>query len=592
MPKPEKFCDIVMKGGITSGVVYPLAISELSKHYRFQNIGGTSAGAIAAVFTAAAEYGRDDGGFEKINALPDELSDSVLEKFQPTPKLAPLFKLALATLERRPGRIIWALLSSYWLSALIGGLPGIVLLLYGVRDQNWGFALLGALLLALLSLGFAGRSALRQITRDLPDEGYGMCPGIGQPGAEGEALSDWITRMIDHVAGRDVNCPVPVELSDFSSLKTYQKPLTIGDLADREIQVATVTTDLTTRRPYKLPIDNNLHFFSRREFLKYFPERVVLHMCATSSPVDPQTAENPDGDLYYFQNERDLPVVVLARMSLSFPILLTTIPLYRCDYTFKSSSDRRTPVKCHFSDGGISSNFPIQFFDQFLPHTPTFGISLADLDPRRFTKEQTIAHKNGNDDAKDRVSLPTDVADGQLLPTSTFQGIVGFFSAMFSSAKDWQDSLQSILTGYRERIVTVNLLDNEGGLNLDMCPKTVRRLTEFGGAAGRAIVSDFNLDEHRWRRLLVEMSALEEALASFSANYYSTLADTAFGDLATDYQPSAFANLSTQNRKLLKERAEELARLCATWQGKPNIRESTNMPRNRSATRNVADMGN
>src|SRR5437588_12938950 len=51
-------CDIVMKGGITSGVVYPSAVAELSKSYRFRNIGGNSAGAIAATLTAAAEYRR------------------------------------------------------------------------------------------------------------------------------------------------------------------------------------------------------------------------------------------------------------------------------------------------------------------------------------------------------------------------------------------------------------------------------------------------------------------------------------------------------------------------------------------------------
>jgi len=92
----------------------------------------------------------------------------------------------------------------------------------------------------------------------------------------------------------------------------------------------------------------------------------------------------PDDDLYYFQNEADLPVAMLARMSLSFPILFTTVPLYRRDYTFKSSDEQRKTVKCHFSDGGISSNFPVQFFDQFLPHTPTFGIALNEIDSRRY----------------------------------------------------------------------------------------------------------------------------------------------------------------------------------------------------------------
>jgi predicted acylesterase/phospholipase RssA len=43
-----------MKGGVTSGIVYPLAVCELAKEFRFVNIGGTSAGAIAAAVTAAA----------------------------------------------------------------------------------------------------------------------------------------------------------------------------------------------------------------------------------------------------------------------------------------------------------------------------------------------------------------------------------------------------------------------------------------------------------------------------------------------------------------------------------------------------------
>jgi predicted acylesterase/phospholipase RssA len=48
----DRFCDLVMKGGITSGVVYPPAIFALAGQYRFKNIGGTSAGAIAAAITA------------------------------------------------------------------------------------------------------------------------------------------------------------------------------------------------------------------------------------------------------------------------------------------------------------------------------------------------------------------------------------------------------------------------------------------------------------------------------------------------------------------------------------------------------------
>ena len=99
MTIPEERCDIVMKGGITSGVVYPLAVCKLSEKYRFENIGGTSAGAIAAVLTAAAEYGRDKGGFDKIGKLPDDLSKTLVEKFHPVPKLAGLFKVLLSVMD-------------------------------------------------------------------------------------------------------------------------------------------------------------------------------------------------------------------------------------------------------------------------------------------------------------------------------------------------------------------------------------------------------------------------------------------------------------------------------------------------------------
>ena len=67
-----------MKGGITSGVVYPGALFELAKEYTFRNIGGTSAGAIAAAATAAAELGRYKARTE--NSSPEMASFEQLAK--------------------------------------------------------------------------------------------------------------------------------------------------------------------------------------------------------------------------------------------------------------------------------------------------------------------------------------------------------------------------------------------------------------------------------------------------------------------------------------------------------------------------------
>src|SRR5437867_8809704 len=67
-----------MKGGITSGVIYPKLIAKLSQVYDLRNIGGTSAGAIAAGAAAAAQLGVHAGtnqaAFDKVDALPGILS--------------------------------------------------------------------------------------------------------------------------------------------------------------------------------------------------------------------------------------------------------------------------------------------------------------------------------------------------------------------------------------------------------------------------------------------------------------------------------------------------------------------------------------
>src|SRR3954447_4146184 len=96
-------CDLVMKGGITSGVVYPGAVLELSKRYRFRNVGGTSAGAIAAGVTAAAEYGRhrQRGGGDQLPGLEQAAEDLgtpdfLRGLFQPVPDGEVAFNILLA----------------------------------------------------------------------------------------------------------------------------------------------------------------------------------------------------------------------------------------------------------------------------------------------------------------------------------------------------------------------------------------------------------------------------------------------------------------------------------------------------------------
>lgn len=128
------FCDLVMKGGITSGVAYPTAVSGLAEHYRFRNIGGASAGAIAAGAAAAAEYRRQRhgsaAGFRRLESLPAELgrppadasgSSSLLFRlFAPTRLSEPLFRLLSDSLNRKT----WASRAALVIRALIREFPG------------------------------------------------------------------------------------------------------------------------------------------------------------------------------------------------------------------------------------------------------------------------------------------------------------------------------------------------------------------------------------------------------------------------------------------------------------------------------------
>ena len=98
---PDAVCDLIMKGGITSGVIYPKLIGKLAEKYRLKNIGGTSAGAIAAAGAAAAEFRRHtqhtDAGFIELKRLPEILGECIsieggkrsllLSLFQPTSSL-------------------------------------------------------------------------------------------------------------------------------------------------------------------------------------------------------------------------------------------------------------------------------------------------------------------------------------------------------------------------------------------------------------------------------------------------------------------------------------------------------------------------
>jgi hypothetical protein len=156
---PSQHCDLIMKGGITSGVVYPWAVAEFARTYRLPGLGGASAGAIGAALGAAAEFGREAGGFQVLLDLPDELGDGNLGAlFRPQRSTRPLLRLLLAaTGHDRPGvargtfgrslAVLRGLIFGFPFTTVLGAVPGTALLVWGIITADWWLVAAAAVLI-------------------------------------------------------------------------------------------------------------------------------------------------------------------------------------------------------------------------------------------------------------------------------------------------------------------------------------------------------------------------------------------------------------------------------------------------------------
>lgn len=493
-------CDLIMKGGITSGVVYPQAVARIARDYRLRSIGGSSAGAIAACFAAAAEYRRQSGGgaemagFAEISALSTDLARNLQTLFQPRPALAPLFQLLIGAIQGGIGRAAWRL---WRLPVAAAAAMLAAAMLWAAWAGNF-FAATTALLAVPLGLAlWILVPLLRMAARDLPQANFGLCPGITQPGHDSPALTDWMHERLQRISGRPGDAP-----------------LTAGDLAAHGIQIAAMTTDLSSQRPFQLPLSTRIHYFSLAEWRGLFPADFLQALIAGRAPLAHKQDHAPR-DLYQLPVGDDFPVLLVARMSLSFPGLIESIPLWRHDDQIRLPGPEGRSVgrmaRCLFSDGGISSNFPIHFFDSLLPSRPTFGIALASWDHAR--------HRDT------RVHLPARSPASSNLPVRPIDGLGGFAMAILNTAKDWQDTLQGMLPGYAERVVTVRLDDRvEGGMNLTMPPEVIEQLNLYGAEAGDSLVARYSyaagargFDDHRQLRGRITVPKLAEALQGFAS---------------------------------------------------------------------------
>jgi predicted acylesterase/phospholipase RssA len=540
----RRFCDLVMKGGITSGIVFPKAVARLSRQYRFRNIGGTSAGAIAAAGAAAAEYRRATDaanphyGFEKLANLAEILGERptgehsrLFSLFRPEPAMRKHFAILAAMLNRGRAttRMVSGILAaarSFPFAAVVGALPGLILIVAvrGVTPINVIAVVIAAFVLVAGAMLTAVVIAALSLARTLPKQEFGLATGHSIRNSENEplALTDWMHSYLQDLAGKD---------------STH--PLTFGDLdsvmldASKGIQginLEMMTTALSMGRPFALPLTTEQFYFSRPELERYFPDDVMAWMITNPGARNKANASRDKAmaalGFFPFPGRATLPVVVAVRMSLSFPLLLAGVPLYRYAWeiaTQEGDGDdadlrvdpRFAPAnvrKVVFSDGGICSNFPVHMFDSVLPGWPTFGINLRDDLP---------ASGNNEDRAylPDRAkSLPP---ENYAITQSGASAIFSFATAIIKTMQNWRDNLQRAAPGFRDRIVTIRHKHDEGGLNLDMAARDIETMAASGQLGAEKLIGAFARPEsldtdfltyHRWVRIRSLLNVLQRAM--------------------------------------------------------------------------------
>jgi predicted acylesterase/phospholipase RssA len=543
-PAADRYCDLVLTGGVTDGIVYPWAVLELARQYRFKNIGGTSVGAMAAALTAAAEYGRRHGrltGFNRVlRELPERLAQDIdglggkgrtriFSLFQPGRRTRRLFDLfvrllgsgrfsvegAAAPIRERdlapevtlsaakppsfPGSTwlarLYDLYSVYWGHAMLGaflGLLGSALAWRFGAHPGWAF-LLALPAIAFCSLGVVAIRVGLDVVR-LKQSHFGMCTGYrgeGVPDSE-PSLVEWLHEGIQAAAGLALDQP----LTFHDLWQAPGGPVAETDLPlsrrtkTRSIDLRMITTNLSHARPYEFPQepDDTRLFFKPSELRPFFPPEVIDHLIAHSEATGLQG--------FRTLPREHLPVLVAARLSLSFPLLFGAIPLWAIDHERDGGFTR-----CRFSDGGICSNFPIHLFDAAVPEWPTFGISLISKTAERKQVWVSEHHLQGRHDAWYRFDETMSLG--------------GFLAAIAYSAKDWNDKTAVRMPGVRDRVAHI-ALHAGGTLNLKLTSKDMETLANLGQQAGLALVDKFvrrnGWAEHRWVRFHTFLSGLRERI--------------------------------------------------------------------------------
>ena len=332
-----------------------------------------------------------------------------------------------------------------------------------------------------------------------------------------------------------------------------------SDPRARSINLELISSELVHGVPYRFPlspdamrVDGHPRLYLRRsDVAEVFPPNVVDALC--QRPFGYQSARGLENgadydvsDLFELPAPEDLPVIFATRLSLPFPALFQAVRLYariagpedkrhlvRDEYGARvgvgtppvdvsypgpqvgTQPDTQPDVledgktrgtvwleELWFTDGGVTSNFPVHFFDSLLPLWPTLGINLG-------------AHPPGF--ANQDVWLPADDQSRSSPPSPLGEGFQGFIGAIFNTARGWHDTYQTFMPSFRGRVAWVRQRPGEGGNNLYMSRELIASLALRGAVAGRRLRHRFERtaywQRHQWLRLRIASDELDRLMA-------------------------------------------------------------------------------
>lgn len=566
--------DLIMQGGVASGVVYPLAIMEIASKHRLHGVGGTSAGAIGAVVAAAAEYGRSRGArsYAQFVTLSEELLESGIARFfQPSFWMGAPFDLLVGLQSRGPVAGLLAYLATRWPFFLFAGAVGIVSVgwpaagspdilpptgdtlqmaipailayiataaigapfwFYKVtaarkRDRfDWllavilvaGLATSATLLFNSINKSFAGMEFWSRQIGHLTLTLVSVLPAFIATAAFLLCVDLWRLRRFEHSFGlcAGANRRNPEAKPALMDWLHGHVQAAAGKPLDRPLTFGDLEPTRKNAAANAAPLDS---------------DDIELRMTVTDlGQRRPHTLPFLPEGLLFKPNDllKVLPRAVVESMWdgtqpgklhplpawYDLPVLLAVRMSLCYPVLF-----RMVPLYQRVDDGTPRR---VLFTDGGI--CSNFPIHFYDgLLPRW----PTLAIALGDSDDKDvghvAIDRSLDASEPQKAPRALGEAL----GRIFLTAGGWRDQVQTSLPGYRERVCVVKLTKAQGGFNFDMAPAAVESAMALGRDAGRLLSGEpvpgagppFDEGEHRYRRFLVSFARLEETLDALAVTW-------------------------------------------------------------------------